>query len=374
MKREWWATALFFGCNGAVYGSIFSRLPEVVERYSLTPGLLGVVLVVPVFASLLGSAAGGRLVVRYGARQVSKLAVVFLAVSLGTMTVSPLLVGLVTALAVLGAADGVMDVAMNMHAVDLEIRAGRAVMQGLHAAWTAGALAAAFISGLVAGTVPLVIHIAIAATVLGLVGVSLPSWWEPVRIAIPRQPGGNARALGWIAVVAIAVSMAESVPLDWASVLVSEVFSASPGLAAGATAIALAGMLVGRVVGDRVIGRHGTRRTLVGFAGLTMAGALAVGIAPVAPLAYAALAVAGMGASVMFPGMISIAGRINDDGVAAVTASARLGFMIGPIVTGAVAERFGFRPIMLLPALAALAVGAWAATSSQVSGPTRPSP
>ena len=373
MRREWWATAAFFGCNGAVYGSIFSRLPEVVERYAMTPGMLGVVLVVPVFTSLIGSAIGGRVVVRFGARRSARIALVVLAVSLGLMTVSPLLAGLVTALAVLGAADGVMDVAMNMHAVDLEIRMGRAVMQGLHAAWTAGALLAAVTAGVVAGWAPLVAHIAVAAPILGMIGVVLPSWWEPVRTAIPRQQGGNTRALGWIAVVAIAVSLAESVPLDWASVVLSEVFAANSAQAATATAAALAGMLAGRVVGDRVIGRIGARRTLVSFSGLTTLGALLVGIAPTGQAAYVALGLTGMGASVMFPGMISIAGRISDDGVAAVTASARLGFMIGPIVTGLVAERFGFRPIMLLPALAAIAVASWAGSSDQVSGRVPPS-
>ncbi|MDX1448366.1 MAG: MFS transporter [Acidimicrobiia bacterium] len=374
MRKEWWATALFFACNGAVYGSIFSRLPEVVDRYSLTPGLLGVVLVVPVFTSFLGSAAGGRVVVRYGARRVSRVSLVILAISLGLMTASPLLAGLVAALVVLGAADGVMDVAMNMHAVDLEVRAGRAVMQGLHAAWTAGALVAAISAGLVAGFVPLVLHIALAATMLGVIGVLLPGWWEPVRTAIPGHQEGSWRALGWIAVVAVAVSLAESVPIDWASVVLSEVFDATSGGAAAATAVALAGMRAGRIVGDRIIGRFGARRTLVSFAALTGTGATLAGFAPNPTIAYSALFLAGAGSSVMFPGMISIAGRISDDGVAAVTAAARLGFMIGPIVTGLVADSFGFRPIMALPALAALAVGMWASGSAQVSDRVRPSP
>jgi len=42
--------------------------------------------------------------------------------------------------------------------------------------------------------------------------------------------------------------------------------------------------------------------------------------------------------------------------------------MVGPVVTGLVAERFGFRPIMLLPAVAAVGVGIWARSSVEVSG------
>ncbi|MEX1044056.1 MAG: MFS transporter [Acidimicrobiia bacterium] len=374
MRREWWATALFFATNGAVYGSIFPRLPEVVERYDLTPGMLGVILVVPVLASLGGSAAGGRTVVRFGARRTSRIALVILAGSLGLMVVSPLVAGLVAALAVLGTADGVMDVGMNMHALDLEIRSGRPILQGLHAAWTAGALTAALASGIVAGEVPLVIHIAVAATILGTIGVVLPSWWEPVRIAIPRSREGSRRALGGLVLVAVGVSIAESVPIDWASVFTSQVFGSTPATAAAATATALAGMLAGRIVGDTAIGRLGPRRTLVTFSIGAGVGASLITIAPNTATAFLALALAGVGASVMFPGIISIAGRISDDGIAAVTAASRIGFMIGPVVTGLVAERFGFRPIMLLPTIAAVGVAIWAGTSTRLSVSVRPSP
>jgi MFS family permease len=237
-----------------------------------------------------------------------------------------------------------------------------------------GALAAALASGIVAGVVPLVTHIAVAAIILGSVGIVLPSWWEPVRTAIPRHHEGSFRALGGLVVVAVGVSLAESVPIDWASVFIREVFGATPGVAAAATATALAGMLAGRVVGDRVMGRLGPRKTLIAFSVLAGTGAVLVTSSPTIGTALLALFIAGLGSSVMFPGIISIAGRISDDGIAAVTASSRLGFMIGPIVTGVVAERFGFRPIMLLPALAALGVGVWAGTSVRLSAPGRPSP
>lgn len=374
MRREHLATGVFFATNGAVYGSIFPRLPEIVDRYHLTPATLGLVLFVPVLTSLLGSPAGGRGVVRLGARRTARMAVAAVAVALGTTVATEYLAALVASLAVLGFADGVMDVAMNMHAVDLEHRLGRHVMQSLHGAWTAGALAAAVASGLVAGTVSLVAHVAVAGLVLGVVGILLPSRWEPLRTSFSAGSKTSRATLRTLAVVTLAVSLAESIPLDWASVFTTEVFDVTPRTAAMATAVALAGMLAGRLVGDRVIGRFGAHGTIVAFALLAAAAGGLVSTAPSAAVGLVGLGLAGMGSSVLFPGIVSFAGRTSDAGIAAVTAASRVGFMIAPVVTGWVAERVGFRPTMLLPAVAALAVAGWARTAPRVSSTDPASP
>jgi MFS family permease len=373
VRRAWWATAVFFAVNGAVYGSIFPRLPEIVERYRLSPTGLGFVLFVPVFTSLIGSALGGRTVVKFGVRVTARVAVAFLALALGLAVATPYVAGLVAALAVLGMADGVMDVGMNMHAVDLEKRAAGTILQGLHAAWTAGAFTAAAVSGIVAGAVPLAIHVGTAAGLLGLIGVVLPSWWAPVRTPTVAPVDGSARTLGILAVVAVGIALAESVPIDWASIYLAEVFGAEPGLAAAATATALLGMFVGRVFGDRVIGRVGSRRTLIIFALLAGSGAVLLTLSPSSGLAFVALGLTGMGSSVLFPGIVSIAGRVSDDGIATVTASSRIGFMIAPVIAGTVAEQIGFRPIMLIPAVAAAGVALWVRSSIRVTGPGQPS-
>ena len=373
MRLERWSTAIVFGTNGAVYGSVFPRLPEVVDRYDLTPSTLGTVLFVPVVLSFIGSALGGRLVVRFGARRTTQVTVALLGASLGAMTVSTSLAVLLLAFAALGLADGSMDVAMNMHAVDLENRMGRSIMQGLHAAWSGGALLAAVAAGLVAGRVSLFVHLAIAGAIVAAVGIVLSTAWERIRTPVPTGSGGTWMHLGVLAGVAVAVSIVESVPIDWSSIFAEGLFDVSASAAASATTIALAGMFVGRLTGDRVTDRIGPARTLLLFLAIALVGAGTAATARTYAMAVFGLGLAGLGSSVAFPSLVSIAGRVADDGIAAVTASSRLGFMFAPIITGAIAESFGFRWIMVLPAGMALAVAAWAARSRQVSGSARPS-
>lgn len=373
MNRERWATAVVFGTNGAVYGSVFPRLPEVVDRYGLTPATLGTVLVVPVVLSLLGSAIGGRLVVRFGAVRTTQVMVAVLGLSVGLMTASTALGLLLLAFAALGLADGSMDVAMNMHAVDLENRMGRSIMQGLHAAWSGGALAASVAAGVVAGEVSLVAHLSVAGAVVAIVGIGLASTWERIRTPVSTGGGTTWTHLGILGVVAVGVSIVESVPIDWSSLFTEELFGVSPSAAATATTAALAGMFLGRLAGDAVTDRIGAARTLLAFLGVALLGAAIAATAGSYGVSILGLGLAGLGSSVAFPSLVSIAGRVADDGIAAVTAASRLGFMTAPVITGSVADAFGFRWIMALPAGLALVVAGWAARSRQISGSVRPS-
>ena len=56
---------------------------------------------------------------------------------------------------VLGAVHGMLDVSMNAHAVAVERRLGRPIMNGCHAAWSVSAVVASLIgAALIAAEVP----------------------------------------------------------------------------------------------------------------------------------------------------------------------------------------------------------------------------
>jgi MFS family permease len=150
------------------------------------------------------------------------------------------------------------------------------------------------------------------------------------------------------------------------------------GVAAGVSALGyaafMAGMVGGRFAGDRLTDRFGGAAVLRGGTALVAAGLL-IGVAVNHPAAFAVgLALAGLGAAGFFPLAFSAAARTQGvspgSGAAAVSLAARLGFMIEPVIIGAVAELMSLRWAFGLVAVVALVLAAAAPRIVPGRGPS----
>ena len=83
--------------------------------------------------------------------------------SLPLVALAPSFPALVAALALLGAANGVMDVAMNAHGVAVETRLQQPIMSSLHGMFSLGGLLGAGAGALLLGWLPPAAHV-LAAT------------------------------------------------------------------------------------------------------------------------------------------------------------------------------------------------------------------
>src|SRR4030095_14530801 len=119
---------LFFLC-GLAFASWASRIPQVQEALALSPAALGAALAGLGAGSFVAMPVSGWLTLRGGRRPGVVLA---------------------AAVSVFGAALGFLDVAMNAQAVELEHRAGRPVMSGFHALFSAGGMTGGALGGGVA--------------------------------------------------------------------------------------------------------------------------------------------------------------------------------------------------------------------------------
>src|SRR5919202_1176617 len=90
--------------------------------------------------------------------------------------------GLCAALLVFGAATGAVNVAANSVGVQVEARAGRPLLSGLHAAFSAGGLLGALVGGLASAVLGVAPHLVAVA----LLGLALMAWAGPVLV------GGDA--------------------------------------------------------------------------------------------------------------------------------------------------------------------------------------
>ncbi|HEX6418691.1 MAG TPA: MFS transporter [Acidimicrobiales bacterium] len=362
------AIAVAFVANGLGGPSFLPRLPERQGDLGLSDAGLGAVLAGMALGALAASPLAGRAVERLGSRPVVVGSAVVLGTSLWTAGAAPGPAVLFAALALVGAADAAMDIAMNANGSAFERRTRRSVLHRLHGAWSLGALGAAGVAAAAAALdVPLTVHLlavgaAIAGGVVLVRGGLVAGRGEPAHLA-PAPPGdtagaaagtpGAARprsrrtaALVVLAAATVGGAVIEGAPADWSAIRL-ERLGAGPGAAALGFAAFMAGMLAGRLVGDRLTDRFGGAAVLRG--GMIAVGAgLGAGVLANNPAVFAVgLVLAGAGASGLFPLAFSAAGTTPGvppgAGAATVSLAARLGFLAEPLLVGALAEVAGLR-------------------------------
>ena len=256
-----------------------------------------------------------------------------------------------------GMTSGVMDVAMNANASDVERRWGRPLMSSFHAAFSLGGAAGALLGGWLGakGTAPGLLGPALLSS--SLVAVAVPflmregHGFHGAGFAVP-----NRRLLP-LAALSFVLMATEGAVGDW-----SGTYLARSGVDPSATAAAYAAfsllMITGRIVGDGIVGAAGSRATVA--LGALIAGAgLAISAAwPGLVGGVIGFGLVGAGLANVVPVLFSVAGRIGSSpavGVASAATAGYAGLLIGPVVIGAIASGVGLRStIVMLGAVALL--------------------
>ncbi|MEU4498967.1 MFS transporter [Streptomyces sp. NPDC023998] len=346
LKRARYAVAAVFCVHGAVTGSLATRIPWIQDHAGVGAGQLGLALAFPALGASVAMPLAGAVSHRFGARNALRglLALWTLSLILPSFASNPLT--LCGALFVYGATAGMSDVAMNALGVEVENRLHRSIMSGLHGMWSVGALIGSAGGTLAAhlGSDARLHHVIAAATLtaLGLIacqGVldlrSAPDEAPPPRFALPPKSALLIGAVGFCAV------FAEGASLDWSAVYLRDVMDTSAGLAAASTATFALTMAVARLVGDRIVDRFGSVRTVRVGGVLATAGGLLVVLAPHPAVAMTGFAFIGLGVAVVVPLAFAAAGRSGPNpsqaiaGVATITYTSGL---IAPSAIGAVAD------------------------------------
>jgi len=254
-------------------------------------------------------------------------------------------------LVVVGAANGVLGVAMNAQAAAVERAYGRPIMASFHALFSLGGLAGSAVGGVLAGQgVGVRAHLAgTAAALAAAAWLAARRLLPPAADAAPDAPAfaRPTRALLALGVVAFCVLFGEGAMADWTAVYLRDVAGTGPGLAAAGYAAFSLTMAGGRLVGDALTVRLGPRRLVLG-GGLLAAAGLALAVAVPTPwAAVAGFAAVGAGFATIFPSVLAAAGRTPGQSagtaIAAVSTLGYTGFLAGPAAIGLIADATSLR-------------------------------
>ena len=359
-----------FFVNGATLSSWTPRLPEVQADLGISDAALGLTLVGMGVGGLISSLFSGWLVDRRGSRTMTMTTSAAMSLCLPLLGIAPTAVLVFASLLVLGALDGLTDVAMNSQAVELQRRVGRSIITRFHALWSLGAVTGGITASRVAAAgISLRTQLAVTGAVLVVMTLVASRFLLPDRhhetvVADEIEDVAPTRRLLLVLfLVGMAIALAELPPNDWSALLMADRFDLSPGQAGlGYVAVAV-GMFVGRVVGDHATDRLGLEPTRRGGAAVAAVGVLIAATAPHAVLAGAGLFVAGLGLSSLFPLLFRAASDLthgSHSGMASFSSGARLGFLLASPLMGIIAERTSV-------AIAMVVVAGFAATTVALS-------
>ncbi|QBR01332.1 MFS transporter [Paraburkholderia pallida] len=341
------ATRLAFLVAGFGIACWAPLVPFARDRLAVDEGTLGLLLLCIGLGSVLSMLATGALTARYGSRPVIVAGGIGVAFVLPLLTIAatPLALGL--ALFVFGASLGSLDVAMNVHAVEVERAAGRPLMSGFHALFSVGGFAGSMFM-----TFLLSLHLgAFESTVLCSALMLIAMFVARPRLLRAAQaqrgplfvtPRGVVLLIAGLTGITF---LAEGALLDWSALLITGkgiVAAAQGGVGYMLFAIA---MTAGRLTGDAVTARIGDRATLV-WGGVVAAGGFVVLLAsPFAALALAGFLLIGLGASNIVPVLFRRAGAQQVMpaalAIAAITTTGYAGILVGPAGVGFVAKALG---------------------------------
>ncbi|HEX6012086.1 MAG TPA: MFS transporter [Geminicoccaceae bacterium] len=367
LRRARWAIAVVFLVNGTVFGSWAPHIPLVQERLALGPALLGAALLATAVGALCAMVLTGAVIARVGSAPVTKASAVMMCACLPLAALAPSLGWLVAALALLGAANGAMDVAMNAHGVAVERRLERPIMSSLHGMFSLGGLLGAGVGAVLLGWLPPAAHVLAAAAVL-IAATAVAAAHLLPGSADTGAAGAHfvfpGRATLGLGALAFLVMMTEGAALDWSAAYMRGDLGASPSVAALGFAAFSAAMAAGRSGGDRLRRRIGAAALVRGSALVAGVGlGLALLIATPAA-AVAGFACAGLGLSNAVPVLFGAAGRMPGQApgtaIAATATVGYLGFLAGPPVIGFAAEAATLGAALGLLVLACGLVGAFA--------------
>lgn len=359
-----WSVSTVFLLNGAGIGVWAAHVPLVQARAGIDTGVLGFLLLTIAGGAISAMPLSGWMAGRWGTRAVVVGAgLLFALTSALLMNVSGLAPLFLAAYA-FGASNGVLDVAMNANASEVEAARGIPTMSSFHGFYSLGGLIGAALGGLLIaaglgdGRGALMVGVAIFAAVLACGGrlLAVPPAPHASHFALPRGP---ALFLGLLGLLCFAV---EGALVDWSALLLTErtqVDAATAALGYSAFSVTMAAC---RFAGDRLVLRFGPLRVMtVGGLGM-FAGLMLAVVSSHFVLSALGFALIGLSAANVVPLIFAAAARMPGmsagGGLATVATLGYAGLLMAPPLIGSIAAHTNIAVALGMLSLSGIVIAA----------------
>ena len=362
-NKKYFASAFLYSCFSLIFSTWVTYIPQVAEKLGISEGRIGKAI----FFSALGAFVMIRIcrhfVDRVGVGRYTFFALIayivsfygpFLANSYNTLCICLFLFGM---------CGSSFAISLNSLTATIEKQDEIYIMSRSHAFWSIGGMIGAATGSFFAVLLhnP-ILHISILVAIILIIHLRFKSFYCNRKGEVVQQEKRhkkNLKPLYAIAVIGLVTMVSEGAIADWSALYMKKIIFLDMqyvGLAYAAFSFA---MMIGRFTGDALSLKLGSWR-LITYSILTgiIGFVLVLILNPV--VSIIGFFVVGIGFSVVVPEVYRLASQVQGiqtaDGVSFIAATSNIGFLVGPVMLGFVAD---FRSLhlsfMLLTAFVSLA-------------------
>lgn len=373
-----------FGSFGVFWGVWGASLPAMRAQADVTDAQLGASLLFVGLGAVPAMLLTGRLLDRVGTRLSALLLGALLAAGLALALIAHDLPSLIVTMAVVGAASGAADVAINATATEAEAWSDRPILSRSHGLFSAAVVLSSLLAG---GALSLVLVMPPLTVAFGVAGLLIAAGavfvWRGTSFApsdahdLVHAAGdrvGRARspmlwpllAVGAVGAIAYAI---ENAFQSWGAVFLTDVHLSPAHVAAFGPAAFASVAAVARLTLAPLSRSHPTA-LLVGGGGAAALGSAILAGSDGVVTALLGIALAALGTAMLFPTLLGravrdVPSRQRGAATSVAAATAYIGFLAGPACMGLIAGQAGIRSAFLVVALVAVAFALLSAPASR---------
>ena len=344
-NKKYFASAFLFSCFSLIFSTWVTYIPQIAEKLAINEGKIGEAI----FFSALGAFVMIRICRRYVDRVGVGRYVFFALIVYCIFFFGPFLANTYTTLCIslffFGMAGSSFAISLNSLTATIEKQDEIYIMSRSHAFWSIGGMIGAATGSFIAVLLhnP-ILHISILVTIILFVQLKLKHHYYGRRgdiLTTEKRKKKNLKPLYLVAIVGLVMMVTEGAIADWSALYLKKIILLNLKYVGFGYAAFSSAMMIGRLMGDSLSKKLGswsliTYSSLTGIIGFL----LVLVIHPV--ISILGFFVVGLGFSVVIPEVYRLASKTHGintaDGVSFIAAISNIGFLVGPVMLGFVAE------------------------------------
>jgi MFS family permease len=344
-QGKYFAPAFVFASINIVFGTWAIYIPTIISKIGIDESELGMAIFCMALGTLVLILMAPKLINKFGVGKATFFGILFFLFSFilpfSTCEYGWLCFGMF----IVGAFAGFTDVAMNALVSDIEKRDKIHIMSANHGFFSLGGFLGAGIGGffLTSGILP-VYHLLVVIAILLIINLILVGKYFNVSSEKLEDNTFNfslIKPVILLGVIAFFVMSTEGAIVDWSALYLEKVSLLQISWIGLGYSIFSATMAIGRFLGDGISGKVGSK--LLILSGIFIAAIGFVCILMVKPIiALIGFGLVGIGLSVVIPELFRLAGNTKgleaSVGISFVSGVGFLGFLVGPVLLGFLAE------------------------------------